>query len=198
MQYRVKNFEKYQSCGTNPTWLKLYTALLNDHAFNRLPDASKFHLIGIWILASQTGNQIPNDADYIGQRIGATEPVDLDVLKAAGFLLPAQKHEAPKVPAPEMIGDIRKQYGQQAASWACIVRDHYRKKHGDYPDKRWWDHVQEVIRLSFRDGAFQFDAAWAIYKKPRTSEKEQIEAGVKEKRNSDCVKLGDILKIGGQ
>lgn len=84
----VKNFERFQHYkDRNPPWIKLHAAILDDYHFGRLHDASKMHLIGIWILASKTDNRIPCDPEWIGQRIGATAKVDLEVLVSAGFLL---------------------------------------------------------------------------------------------------------------
>lgn len=83
----VRNFERFQHYkNRNPPWIKLHASLLDDYQFGRLRDASKMHLMGIWVLASKTDNKIPNDPEWIARRIGATEPVDLEALVMAGFL----------------------------------------------------------------------------------------------------------------
>jgi hypothetical protein len=83
----VKNFEQFQHYKKrSPPWIKLHAALLDDYEFARLPDASKMHLMGIWILASKTGNRIPADSEWIARKIGATSAVDLQLLIGTGFL----------------------------------------------------------------------------------------------------------------
>ena len=98
----VKNFERYQHYkDRTPPWIKLYNDVLDDYEFGRLQDASKAHLILIWLLASRTNNEIPNDAEWISRKIGATDKVDLRGLVRAGFLienqlLPDMEHDASK------------------------------------------------------------------------------------------------------
>lgn len=84
----VKNWAEFQHYkDRNPPWIKLHNTLLEDYDFECLQDASKGHLLSIWMLASRTGNQIPNDAAWIGRKIGASTPVDIDELLASGFLV---------------------------------------------------------------------------------------------------------------
>jgi hypothetical protein len=84
---RVKNFEKFQHYkDRNPRWIKLYNELLDDYAFGRLQDASKWLAVGIWLLASRYDNAVPNDAAWIARKINATGPIDLDALVSAGFI----------------------------------------------------------------------------------------------------------------
>ena len=86
--FSVKNFERFQHYkDRSPPWIKLYNELLDDYAFGCLQDASKLHLILIWLLASRSDNSLPYDAAWIGKRINATSKVDLDSLAQAGFLL---------------------------------------------------------------------------------------------------------------
>jgi hypothetical protein len=85
--FSVKDFDKFQHYkDRTPPWIKLYNALLDDYAFARLQDASKAHLIAIWLVASRHDNKIPYDAEWIGSRINATEPVDLGALIEVGFI----------------------------------------------------------------------------------------------------------------
>ena len=70
----------------NPPWIKLHTKTLESYDFGRLQDASKAHLMLIWLLASRTENRIPYDPIWVGGAIHAREPVDLDALQAAGFI----------------------------------------------------------------------------------------------------------------
>jgi hypothetical protein len=93
----VKNWDEFQHYkDRNPPWIKLHNTLLEDYDFECLQDASKGHLLCIWMLASRTGNQIPNDAAWIGRKIGASSPVDIDELLSSGFLVlnqPLQEEE---------------------------------------------------------------------------------------------------------
>lgn len=84
---RVVNWEKYQHYkDRTPPWIKLHAEILNDYKFACLQDASKSHLILIWVLASQLENKIPNDPRWVKNKIGATEDVDLKSLVDKGFL----------------------------------------------------------------------------------------------------------------
>lgn len=83
----VVNWEKYQHYkDRTPPWIKLHAEILNDYDFSCLQDASKLHLVLIWVLASQLNNEIPDDPEWVKKRIGATEEVDLKSLIAKGFL----------------------------------------------------------------------------------------------------------------
>ena len=84
---RVRNFERLQHYkDRDPPWIKLYYCLLDDYAFTRLTDASKWHLVGIFLLASRCGNRIAADTKWVSKKIGARTVVDLAALEAAGYL----------------------------------------------------------------------------------------------------------------
>lgn len=97
--FSVKNFDKFQHYKDRaPPWIKLYNELLDDYEFGRLQDASKMHLIAIWLLASRSENKIPYDPEWIARRINATDMVDLDALARAGFIVVDQElHNAEQV-----------------------------------------------------------------------------------------------------
>ncbi len=106
---KVKNFSQFQHYkDRNPPWIKLYTAITDDYLFSSLPDATKGHLMLIWLLASKTGNAIPHDARWVQQRIGASEKVRLDLLIQNGFLIPYENVSDCKQDASNVIAD-RKQ-----------------------------------------------------------------------------------------
>jgi len=88
MEYiRVKNWRSFQHYSDrNPPWIKLHNSVLEDVDFARLPDAAKYHLAGIWLLASRTDNHIPADPEFIASRINAKTPLDLPALLASGFI----------------------------------------------------------------------------------------------------------------
>lgn len=85
--FRVTDFESLQHYkDRTPPWIKLYNSLLDDYNFACLQDASKLHLLMIYLLASRSDNKIPVDAAWIGKRISATEEVDLTALFASGLI----------------------------------------------------------------------------------------------------------------
>lgn len=84
---RVSKWDEFQHYSDrDPPWIKLYNRLLDDYEYNRLQDASKAHLTGLWLLASRTENRIPLDVDWIASKIGANTPLDLRPLVSAGFI----------------------------------------------------------------------------------------------------------------
>lgn len=86
--FSVKDFETLQHYkDRSPPWIKFYNAVLDDYAFTSLPDASRSHLLAIWLLASRTNNRVPYDSAWIGQAIKASSSVDLEALVEAGFLI---------------------------------------------------------------------------------------------------------------
>ena len=91
MQYLyVKNWEKFQHYkDRSPAWIKLHASLLNNYDFNCLSDDGKLHLMLIWLLASQTDNKIPADAEYIAKKIGVTKNINFKELIDKGFLVDA-------------------------------------------------------------------------------------------------------------
>jgi len=86
--FGVRNWEEFQHYkDRDPSWIKLYNRLLDDYAFGLLPDSRKWHLIGIFLLASRHNNRVPRDPSWVSRKIGAQVPVDLGVLERAGFLV---------------------------------------------------------------------------------------------------------------
>ena len=94
--FSVKNFERFQHYkDSSPPWIKFHNSTLDDYDFGRLPDASKWHLAAIWLLASRYENRIPYDAEWIAKRINATSAVDLDLLISSGFIVVEQARSKP-------------------------------------------------------------------------------------------------------
>lgn len=89
--FSVKNWGQFQHYkDRNPPWIKLHNHLLDDYEFEMLADATKGHLLCIWMLASRTKNKIPFDARWVSKKIGASSKVDLDELVNHGFLVVEQ------------------------------------------------------------------------------------------------------------
>lgn len=91
---RVRKWEAHQHYkDRRPSWIKLHIAVLQDYEFTRLPDATKAHLVSLWCLASRENGFVVDDAHWIATRIGATEPVNLELLVAQGFLVRANRKQ---------------------------------------------------------------------------------------------------------
>lgn len=88
MQFlKVRNWEAFQHYNKrNPPWIKVHNQLLTDYEFSCLQDASKAHLMLIWLLASQTENKFPNDPAWIQKKIGSSQKPDCNLLIECGFL----------------------------------------------------------------------------------------------------------------
>ena len=85
---RVKNLEKYQHYKDRcPPWIKLHLSTVRDYDFSCLQDASKAHLLLIWLLASQLDNRIPNDPDWVKGQTGMRTKPNLNLLIDKGFLV---------------------------------------------------------------------------------------------------------------
>ena len=86
---RVKNWEQFQQYkDRDPKWIKLHRDVLCDYEIDALDEAGQLHLFKIWLLASKTDNQIPNDPSWIARQIGAKSKVNIKQLVTAGFLIP--------------------------------------------------------------------------------------------------------------
>jgi hypothetical protein len=92
MRYlRVKNWQEFQHYkDRNPPWIKLHRALLDDYEFARLQDASKAHLMLIWLFASQKNGAIPEDPAFLKKKLGLEKEPNLELLINQGLLIPMQ------------------------------------------------------------------------------------------------------------
>lgn len=85
--FSVRNWETFQHYkDRNPPWIKLHNHLLDDYDFECLPDATKCHLLCIWMLASRTNNEMVYDNSWVKRKIGANSSVDLELLVSVGFI----------------------------------------------------------------------------------------------------------------
>ena len=89
MQYfSIKNWDKYQHYkDRNPPWIKLNREVIDDYDICRLQDASRLLQILLWVLASQTNNRIPNDPEWIQNRLNLNTKVNLKELIDKGFIV---------------------------------------------------------------------------------------------------------------
>jgi hypothetical protein len=85
--FSVRNFNDFQHYkDRTPPWIKLYNAVLDDHAFAMLPDETKWHLVAIWLLASRCDNQVPSDPNWVSRKIEANTLIRFDLIVSAGFI----------------------------------------------------------------------------------------------------------------
>ena len=110
----VKNWREFQHyTKRNPPWIKLHRAIVEDYHFAALKDKTKAHLIMIWIIAASTEGRVPYDHKFIASRINATDPIDLEAIVEAGFLIP---DDAPPPENKQPEADPKKlEYRKQAA-----------------------------------------------------------------------------------
>lgn len=86
--YAIKNWKDFQHYGKrNPPWIKLHRALLDDYDFCALPDATKGHLMLLWLYASQNNGRVPADVPFLEKKLSVTG-LDLGALVERGFLIP--------------------------------------------------------------------------------------------------------------
>jgi hypothetical protein len=84
---RVRNFDALQHYkDRNPIWIKLYCSILEDYDFARLPDETKFHAVGLMLLASRSNNKFPDDEQWLRAKINAEKEINLDLLLEIRFL----------------------------------------------------------------------------------------------------------------
>ena len=143
--FRVCNFDELQHYkDRNPPWIKLYNDMLDDYEFSCLQDASKLHLICIWLLASRTDNKIPVDPDWIKEKISAKNPVDLDTLLQTKFLEIIEENQ----PLHNMEQDASNSLSQCKQSARPEKRQRERQSRGKFipPGK------QEVVQFFIDNG----------------------------------------------
>lgn len=116
----IKDLAKHQHYkDRNPPWIKLHRSVLSSYSVRCLQDASKAHLMLLWLLASGMDNRIPYDLAFITEMIGATTPVDIEELVLQGFIEVSQDDGKPlasreQVATPEeRRGETQKQPASQ-------------------------------------------------------------------------------------
>ena len=83
----IKNFDEVQHYkDRNPIWIKLHCALLEDYEFAQVADETKFHAVGLMLLASRLNNKFPDDELWLRRKINATSEINLELLLEIGFL----------------------------------------------------------------------------------------------------------------
>jgi len=145
--FSVKNWDTFQHYkDRNPPWIKLHNCLLDDYDFECLPDASKSHLLCIWMLASRTNNEMIYDNTWVKRKIGANSNVDLNLLESAGFIeLHNKEHDASKV----LVSEEKRRGETEAEENASNCRfdefwNTYNKKDGLAKCKLKWNRLKKA------------------------------------------------------
>lgn len=88
----VKDFRKFQHYrDRHPPWIKLYGTLLTNPEFLQMPEAAQAQLVKLWLLASQLGHPLPNNAKLLAGKIAAPGRFYLAELIDAGFIIPCEQ-----------------------------------------------------------------------------------------------------------
>lgn len=82
---RIKH---YQDESRQMVWIKLYISLLDDVDFCLLSDETKFHFLGMLLLAAKLNNRLPNNLQFLAQKLSATSEIDIEILLSKKFLIP--------------------------------------------------------------------------------------------------------------
>ena len=163
---RVKAWETHQHYrDRSPPWIKLHLALLTDYDWACLPDATKGHLTGIWLLASRENGRIPDDPKWVAAKIGARSRVDLELLVNVGFLVRDNTGEASDVLAQDDKRDASTPLAarKQAASPRALARGRGRDR-GREETETTADRSRDPAELE------SFDEAWKAYpRRPNNS-----------------------------
>ena len=85
--FRIRNFEKYQHYSDRrPPWIKLYRDLWDDPRFFALDEAARYYLIGLFIIASQHENKIPDDQRWLRAQLLTSKRIPIHDFIAAGWV----------------------------------------------------------------------------------------------------------------
>ncbi len=82
---RIKH---YQDNSRQMIWIKLYLNLLDDVDFCLLSDDCKFHFLGLLLLAAKLNNRLPNNPQFLAQKLSATSEIDVEILLSKKLLIP--------------------------------------------------------------------------------------------------------------
>lgn len=109
----------------SPSWIKLHADVLEDYAFSCLQDASKAHLMLLWLLASRMNNKIPYDLVFITQKLGASGPVDIEVLIQHGFMQVTQDDSVTLAPCTQSapLEEKRREEGEKRKKQPSAARN---------------------------------------------------------------------------
>jgi len=86
---KIRNWKKHQHYNKpKPPWIKVYRDILGDYDFMRMTVEQKYTVFGLWMIAAETDNKIPDDPAWIKHRLGLNKLPDLQALTDNGFIEP--------------------------------------------------------------------------------------------------------------
>lgn len=84
-------------------WIKLYINLLDDVDFCLLSDEAKFHFLGMLLLAAKMNNRLPNNPNFLAQKLSATSQIDVEFLLSKKFLVTFKSLKTNSKPASDKL-----------------------------------------------------------------------------------------------
>jgi hypothetical protein len=89
-------------------WVRVPLSLLDHPDFEGLPDATKYHLIGLMLLVRRVGfNHLPNNERYLRDKIGAKTEINLELLRSKHFLIASKRKRTKDGAATDKCAAIR-------------------------------------------------------------------------------------------
>lgn len=84
---RVTDWNKHQHYKkSKPPWIKLYREVLTDYDVTGLEPWERWCLVGLWLIAAETDNEIPADPHWLRARLVIDKDPPLEKLQALGFI----------------------------------------------------------------------------------------------------------------
>jgi 5-methylcytosine-specific restriction endonuclease McrA len=135
--FRFRNFRQFER---NRREIRLPYTLLNDSRFKALPDGSKAHVLLLLLQAARSRNRLPCDEVMLSGSIGATEPIQLELLSQFIEALPEQN------PAPSAADRRASRYVPDELRMAVLMRDGARCLRCRRSDELTIDHITPISR----------------------------------------------------
>ena len=88
---RVRNWDRFQHYKVGklkgaPMWIRLYRDLLGNYDYQQLSERDRAALIGFYLIAAETDNEIPNDPEWIKRKLAIRRRPPIAELVSSGFL----------------------------------------------------------------------------------------------------------------
>lgn len=113
--FGIRNWEKFQHyTKRNPPWIRLYKDLLRDRGYQSLSDTGRSHLVGLFLIASQHDNRIPEDQTWLRHELCTKTPIDLKALAASNWIVFESQDASKMLAEGEMLASCK-----QVAAESC-------------------------------------------------------------------------------
>jgi hypothetical protein len=162
----IRNWARHQHYKRpKPVWIKVYRDILSDYEFSKLSPVERWTVVGLWLLAAETDNAIPDDVAWIQQRLQLIEPPNLEKLQTLGIVSlvrPSRK------PLEEVYLQTETETEEETDSVAKATELSLDVENWNWGDFAGWMRT-EGCRLLWMDDK---PPAWANERKPWTLERE--------------------------